>query len=75
MLKKFGMAAGFEETARITMSWTSVQGVEMGAGRCTVRWYRLDERGPGSDGMEGQDGCDDLVEKRKMADRNASPIE
>ena len=39
--------------------------VEMGAGRCTVCWHRLDERGTGSFGMEGQDGCDDQVEKSK----------
>ena len=49
--------------------------VEMGAGRCTVCWHRLDERGTGSDGLEGQDGCDDQIERTKMADRNASPIE
>ena len=47
------------------MSWTSVQVCVMGAGRCTVCWHRLDERGKGSDGMEGQDGCDDQVEKTK----------
>ena len=38
------------------MPWTEVQGVEMGAGRCTVCWHRLDERGTGSNGVEGQDG-------------------
>ena len=59
------MAAEFEERARIPMSWTSVQGVEMGAGRCTVCWHRMDECGIGSDGVEGQDGCDDRVEKTK----------
>ena len=69
------MAAEFEERARIPMSWTSVQGVEMGAGRCAVYWYRLDECGTGADGVEGQDGCDDQVEKTKVAGRNASPIE
>ena len=69
------MAAAFEERARITMSWTSVHGVEMGAGRCTVCWHRLDERGTGPDGIEGPDGSDDQVEKTKMADRNTSPIE
>ena len=26
-------------------------------------WHRLDERGTGSDAVEGQDGCDDQVEK------------
>ena len=41
----------------------SLQRVETGAGRCTMCWHRLDECGPGSDGVEGQDGCDDLVEK------------
>ena len=59
------MAAEFEERARIPMSWTPVQGVEMEAGRCTVCWYRLDELGTGSDRVEGQDGCEDQVEKTK----------
>ena len=54
-----------EERARISVSWTEVQGVEMGAGRCAVCLYRLDERGTGSDGVKGQDGCDDRVEKTK----------
>ena len=72
MLKNLGVAAQSEERARIPMSWTEVQ---MGAGRCAVCWYRLDERGTGSAGVEGQDGCDDRVEKQKMVDRNASPIE
>ena len=57
------MAAEFVEGDRITMPWTEVQGVEMGAGSGTVCGHRLDERGTGSDGMEGQDGCDDKVEK------------
>ena len=52
-----------KERTGIAMSWTSVQGVELGAGRCTGCWHRLDECGTGSDGVEGQDGCDDLVEK------------
>ena len=60
-----GVVAEFEEGTGIAMSWTEVQGVEMGAGRCTVCWYRLEERGTGSDGVEGQDGCDDRVEKTK----------
>ena len=36
---KYGMAAEFEERAWITMPWTWVQGVEMGAGSRTVCWY------------------------------------
>ena len=42
-----------------------VQGVEMGAGPCAVCWHRLDKRGKGSDGVEGQDGRDDQMEKTK----------
>ena len=64
------MAAESEERTRITMSWTSVQGVEMGAGIGTVCWHRLDERGTGSDGMEGQDGCDDQKEKTEDGGSN-----
>ena len=56
------------------MSWTFFQGVEMGAGRCTVCWHRLDERGTGSDGVEAK--MDAMIKWRrtKKADRNASPI-
>ena len=63
--QKKGMVAEFEERARITNPWTQVQGVEMGAGRGTVFWHGLDERGTGSVGMEGQDGCNDQVKKTK----------
>ena len=35
----------------------------------SVCWYRLNERGSGSDG-EGQDGCDDQVEKTKDVGSN-----
>ena len=47
------------------MSWTSAQGVEMKAARCAVCWHRLDKCCTGSDSVEGQDGCDDQVEKTK----------
>ena len=36
----------------------------------SVCWYRLNERDPGSDGVEGQDGCDDQVEKTKDVGSN-----
>ena len=61
--EKYGAVAEFEERAWITMPWTWVQGVEMGTG--SGCWYRLDECGAGLVGMEGQDGCDDQVEKTK----------
>ena len=44
------------------MSRTSVQGVEMGAGRDTVCWHRIGESGTGSGCVEGKDGRDDEVE-------------
>ena len=49
------MAAEFEERARIPCVMDVGSGVEMGAGRCTVFWHRLDECGTGSDAVEGQD--------------------
>ena len=58
------MVAEFEERARITMP-CRFRVWRMGAGRGTVFWHGLDERGTGSVGMEGQDGCNDQVEKTK----------
>ena len=48
-----------------TLQQYGMAAVEMGAGSGTVCWYRLDERGTGSVGMDGQDGCNDQVEKTK----------
>ena len=57
------------------MSWTPVQGVEMGAGRCTVCWHGLDERGTGSEVWRAKMDAMIKWRKQKMADRNCSPIE
>ena len=57
------MVEEFEERIGIAMSWTSVQGVEMGGGSGTVCWHRTGESGTGSSSVRGQDGCDDTVER------------
>ena len=57
------MVAEIEERTGITMSWTSIQAMEMGAGSGTVCWHRMGESGTGSGSVAGKDGRDDKVEK------------
>ena len=59
----------------IPMSWTPVQGCGVGGGRCAVCWHRFGERVRGSEGVVGQDRCDDQVEKTRNGGSKCQPIE
>ena len=58
--EEHGVVAEIDERTGITVSWTSIQAMEMGASSGTVCWHRMGESG-GS--VAGKDGRDDKVEK------------